>query len=124
MAEITEVLSFGEVVGSLCDARLDMWYLEGVFSPSTTPAGIRFAADVAALDPRDVMADPTKGIRVEIRDPPSEGRTTFVVMSLSGGRLFGRCVFDPREVAWVVQNVPVTSNARPHPPRRPWWRFW
>lgn len=124
MARCVEVLSGGELVGSLIDPRPDMWYLEGVFLPSDTPAGVRFAAAAAALDIRAAMADPTRGIRVEIREPPNDARTTFVVMSLSDGSMFGRCVFHPRAVEWTIENVPLTHAPRPNPPCRPWWRFW
>ena len=124
MTKCVDVLSGGELVGSLTDPRLDMWYLEGAFSPLDTPKGMSFASMAAALDPRAAMSDPTRGIRVEIREHPNDVRMTFIVMALSDGRLFGRCVFDPRAVAWTNRHVPATLIPRVNPPRRPWWRFW
>ncbi len=100
------VLNRGEIVGTLSDSQPDMWYLEGTFAPVDTPNARRFVAAASALDVRAVEADPTQGLRALLQDAPDQPGTTFVVMSLSDGRLFGRCVFKPEAVEWANANVP------------------
>ena len=100
------VVCRGDVVGTLADAVPDMWFLEGTFSPGDSPGARRFAAAAAALDATEALADPTKAILASLRESPGGGDTTFIVMSLSGGRLFGRRVFDRAAIEWAEANVP------------------
>ena len=101
-----EVLNRGEVVGRLDDAIPDMWYLEGRFTPAHTPAGARFVAAASALNVRVTYHDHTRAVRSLLRESPEDEGTMFVVLSLSGGSLFGRRVFERAAVAWAADHVP------------------
>ncbi len=100
------VLHRGEVVGELSDEIPDMWFLEGRFAPSGTPAGHRFVARATTLDRRAALEDPTLALRVRLADTPTDRGTLFVVMSLADERLFGRRVFQKEAVEWAETNVP------------------
>jgi hypothetical protein len=101
-----EIVNRGEVVGHLSDWKPDMWYIEGRFVPADSQAGARFAAEASALDLRAAFDDHSRGIRAQLRESPSDVGTTFVVMSLANGQLFGRRVFESKAVQWVLANVP------------------
>lgn len=102
----TQVLSRGEIVGELIDAIPDMWYLEGAFAPMQTQAAERFVQAASSLDAKAVDQNPKTGIRVLVRDNPDAEPTVFLVMSLSGGRLFGRLVLAREAVDWALKNIP------------------
>ena len=109
-----DVLNRGEVVGHLTDCVPDMWYLDGRFTPADTAAGARFVAAASALDARIAHGDPTRGIRVLLREAPDEEGSVFIVMSLSEGHLFGRRVFDPEAIGGLLgmcRNSHATSVA-------------
>jgi hypothetical protein len=101
-----QVLNRGDVVGTLSDEMPDMWFLEGAFTPSDTQRAREFVAAAESLDLNQAMTEPTRAIRAELRESPEQSGTTFIVMSLSEGRLFGRRVFDPAAVEWTLANVP------------------
>ncbi len=100
------VLCGGEVVGELSEELPDHEYLEGRFAASGTVAGARFSARASMLDPRAAMADPTRAIRVRLAEKLTDTGTTFVVMSLADGRLFGMFVFSDAAVDWAEKNIP------------------
>ncbi len=100
------VLHRGEVVGELTEEMPDMWYLEGQFVPSVTPAGAQFAMRAQALVPRTALENPTQAIRTRLVETTDDPGVLFVVMSLAEGRLFGRRVFEKRAVEWAERNVP------------------
>lgn len=93
------IINCGEIVGKLTDVVQDMWYMEGTFTPTDSA----FAAKASTLNASD---DYTKGIRTLIREFPDSEGVTFIVLSLSGDKLFGRCVFEESAVQWVNEHVP------------------
>jgi len=101
-----EIHNRGSLVGRLTNAIPDMWYLEGQFTPAETEEGTAFAGRASKLDLRNAMDDPKQAIRVVLREPNGETDTLFLVMGLTGNRLFGRRVFQAEAQQWAVANVP------------------
>lgn len=94
----------GVDAGELVDAWPDMWYLEGTWQPASSEAGAKFTNAATPLNANDVLADPTRGLLVELAY--DDGATTHaLVLTLVDGRLLVRRVFDRELVKWLLENV-------------------
>ena len=97
----------GNDVGKMSDLQPDMWYVDGSWTPTSTPESDAFEALVGEFNVKSVMDDPTKGTRIMIFDSndPDHSGTDALVCSLSDGRLFIRRVHKPEAVEWLRNNV-------------------
>src|SRR5580658_2493590 len=102
--ETFDIISRGETVGILTEARPDMYFLEGKFTPSASVAGQDFTARASMLDPRAVLRDYTKGIRVEVISSASETarRWPVVITMLDGVNLAFYWPSSKDGGAWIV----------------------
>jgi hypothetical protein len=101
-----EIHNRGNLVGLLTDAIPDMWYVEGQFTATKTEAGAAFAERAAKLDPRLAMRDQTQAIRAVLRETTPDTDILFLVMGLTGNRLFVPTRHRPTSGAVVLANVP------------------
>jgi hypothetical protein len=107
MANDFSVYWRGNLVGTLCNAIPDMWYLEGKFVSNGTSFAHKFVALSMQLDARTCMLAPEKSTRIllGVSDGVTATETHAVVMSLANGSLFVRQVFAAQAIDWLLQNV-------------------
>ncbi len=77
-------------VGRLESGRLDMWYLEGFWSPAQTPEAQAFEEIVSTLDTKTVMLNKALGTTVILVDIENQASLNAVVISMTDGALFLR----------------------------------
>ncbi len=106
--ESYEVYWRGNLIGQLEEVTVDMWYLEGTLRPAESREVTDFNVRAGNLDPGRVMKDPTTGMRAQVRskDVEASNMIDVLVLTLDGGRLFIRQVFDTKAVQWLRENVP------------------
>jgi hypothetical protein len=106
--ETFDVIWRGETVGRLTEARIDMYFLDGKFTAAPSAVGQDFASRASKLDPKIVVRDYTKGIRVEVVSSADETAQKWpVVITMLDGLDLGLYWPSSKDgSAWVVANVP------------------
>ena len=95
-------------VGRLINVIPDMWYLEGEFESNETKTSLHFVKMASKFEARQVILDPTKGIRAKLKNN-DDAIINIIVMSIGvNSELFVRQVFGDEQIDWLLKNVPET----------------
>jgi len=101
-----EIIWKDSEIGFLTDVRPDMFYLEGIYHPNATILSKEFADVASKFDAREVMSDPTRGIRAKLQIKDEEPINVVVLSLGNKNELFVRQVFNEQSIDWLLQNIP------------------
>jgi hypothetical protein len=90
----------GSIVGTFKPGPPDIWYRDGVFSPSNDMNSAAFEAVARALDYKAVYANWELGTRIVL-----EHNQDCLVMALTGDVLSIRIVVQSEARTWLLENV-------------------